>query len=327
MEQGIATRHPLQPLFKPRLAADPLNVAMHHDRAVLPLGPAEGHGISMNSKHINGVGIVSKTLQFGRSLNTEALITQGPHKSLEIGKDSRQDGEMGHGPDPALTDPSHNDRADQDPLQLGVMASGNGSNFEAMAQAIQAGDLRARILRLVVNNPGCGAQQRAERLGIPVSILDHRVLKDRRELDTELVRLFRSDQVEVVVMAGWMRIVTDVLIGGYAGRLINIHPSLLPKYTGLNTHQRALEAGDPVHGTSVHFVTEELDGGPVIAQAEVKVSPEDTPESLAEKVKAKEHILYPIVVRWFCEGRIQLGSDYILFDGELLKAPLRLTDD
>ena len=293
MKQGIATRHPLQPLFKPRLAADPLNVAMHHDRAVLTLGPAEGHGISMNSKHINGVGIVSKTLQFGRSLNTEALITQGPHKSLEIGKDSRQDGEMGHGPDPALTDPSHNIRADQAPLQLGVMASGNGSNFEALAQAIQAGQLNARIQRLVVNNPGCGAQQRAERLGIPVSVLDHRLLKNRRELDAELVNLFRADQVELVVMAGWMRIVTDVLISGFSERLINIHPSLLPSFRGMDAVGQALEAGVKLTGCTVHIVTEELDAGPILAQAAVPVLDGDDHATLAKRIQEQEHLLLP----------------------------------
>ena len=293
MKQGIATRHPLQPLFKPRLAADPLNVAMHHDRAVLTLGPAEGHGISMNSKHINGVGIVSKTLQFGRSLNTEALITQGPHKSLEIGKDSRQDGEMGHGPDPALTDPSHNIRADQAPLQLGVMASGNGSNFEALAQAIQAGELSARIQRLVVNNPGCGAQQRAERLGIPVSVLDHRLLKNRRELDAELVHLFRADQVELVVMAGWMRIVTDVLISGFSERLINIHPSLLPSFRGMDAVGQALEAGVKLTGCTVHIVTEELDAGPILAQAAVPVLDGDDHATLAKRIQEQEHLLLP----------------------------------
>ncbi len=293
MEQGIATRHPLQALFKPRLAADPLNVAMHHDRAVLPLGPAEGQGIAMNSKHINGVGIVSKTLQFGRSLNTEALITQGPHKSLEIGKDSRQDGEMGHGPDPALTDPSHNIRADQAPLQLGVMASGNGSNFEALAQAIQAGKLNARIQRLVVNNPGCGAQQRAERLGIPVSVLDHRLLKNRRELDAELVNLFRADQVELVVMAGWMRIVTDVLISGFSERLINIHPSLLPSFRGMDAVGQALEAGVKLTGCTVHIVTEELDAGPILAQAAVPVLDGDDHATLAKRIQEQEHLLLP----------------------------------
>jgi phosphoribosylglycinamide formyltransferase-1 len=173
------------------------------------------------------------------------------------------------------------------------MASGNGSNFEAMAQAIQAGDLRARIHRLVVNNPGCGAQQRAERLGIPVSVLDHRVLKDRRELDTELVRLFRSDQVEVVVMAGWMRIVTDVLIGGYAGRLINIHPSLLPSFRGMDAVGQALKAGVKLTGCTVHIVTEELDAGPILAQAAVPILDSDDHATLAKRIQEQEHQLLP----------------------------------
>ena len=173
------------------------------------------------------------------------------------------------------------------------MASGNGSNFEAMAQAIQAGDLHARIKRLVVNNPGCGAQQRAERLGIPVSVLDHRVVKDRRELDRELVRLFRADQVEVVVMAGWMRIVTDELISGFSQRLINIHPSLLPSFRGMDAVGQALKAGVKVTGCTVHIVTEELDAGPILAQAAVPVLDGDDHVALAKRIQEQEHWLLP----------------------------------
>jgi phosphoribosylglycinamide formyltransferase-1 len=121
-----------------------------------------------------------------------------------------------------------------------------------------------------------------------------------------------------------MRILTEDFVRAFRGKMLNIHPSLLPAYTGLNTHQRVLEAGDKVHGVSIHFVTEELDGGPVIAQAEVPVQHDDTPESLAERVQQQEHVLYPIVVRWFCEGRIQLASDGVLFDGERLSQPMRL---
>ena len=293
MEQGIAAVQPLQALLQPGLAADPLDVAMHHDRAVLALGPAQGHGIAVSGKHINGMGVVRKSLQIGRSLHREAFITKGLHQSLEVGEDSRQDGEMGHGPNPALIDPSHNNRADQAPLQLGVMASGNGSNFEALAQAIQAGDLNARIQRLVVNNPGCGAQQRAERLGIPVSVLDHRRIKDRRELDGELVRLFRADQVELVVMAGWMRIVTKVLVSGYSDRLINIHPSLLPSFRGMDAIGQALQAGVKVTGCTVHIVTEELDAGPILAQAAVPVLDGDDHARLAQRIQEQEHLLLP----------------------------------
>ena len=293
VEQGIAAVQPLQALLKPGLATDPLDVAMHHDGSVIPLGPTQRHGIAVGSEHIYGMGVVGKTLQFGRTLHTEALIAQGLNQSLEVGEDSRQDGEMGHGPNPALTDPSHNNRADQAPLQLGVMASGSGSNFEALAQAIQAGTLNARIQRLVVNNPGCGAQQRAERLGIPVSVLDHRLIKDRRELDGELVRLFRADQVELVVMAGWMRIVTEVLISGYADRLINIHPSLLPSFRGLDAIGQALQAGVKVTGCTVHIVTEELDAGPILAQAAVPVLEGDDHARLAKRIQEQEHLLLP----------------------------------
>ena len=239
------------------------------------------------------MGVVRESLQFGRSLHLEALITKGLNQTLEVGEDSRQDGEMGHGPNPALTDPSHDNQADQAPLQLGVMASGNGSNFEALAQAIQAGNLNARIQRLVVNNPGCGAQQRAERLGIPVSVLDHRLIKDRRELDGELVRLFRADQVELVVMAGWMRIVTEVLISGYSDRLINIHPSLLPSFRGLDAIGQALKTGVKLTGCTVHIVTEELDAGPILAQAAVPVLDGDDHATLAKRIQEQEHLLLP----------------------------------
>ena len=293
MEQGVAAGQSLQALFEPRLAADSLDVAMHHDRSILSLGPAQGHGRALKRKYINGTGVVRESLQFGRSLHLEALITKGLNKTLEVGEDSRQDGEMGHGPNPALTDPSHNNRADQAPLQLGVMASGNGSNFEALAQAIQAGDLNAKIQRLVVNNPGCGAMQRAERLGIPVSVLDHRLMKDRRELDGEMVRLFRTDQVELVVMAGWMRIVTDVLVSGYSDRLINIHPSLLPSFRGLDAIGQALKAGVKLTGCTVHIVTEELDAGPILAQAAVPVLEGDDHARLAKRIQEQEHLLLP----------------------------------
>lgn len=293
MEQGVAAGHPLQALFKSRLAADSLDIAMHHDRSVLSLGPAQGHGRALKRQHINGVGVVRESLQFGRSLHREALITKGLNQTLEVGEDSRQDGEMGHRPNPALTDPSHDNQADQAPLQLGVMASGNGSNFEALAQAIQAGNLNARIQQLVVNNPGCGAQQRAERLGIPVSVLDHRLIKDRRELDGELVRLFRADQVELVVMAGWMRIVTDVLVSGYSERLINIHPSLLPSFRGLDAIGQALKAGVKITGCTVHIVTEELDAGPILAQAAVPVLEGDDHARLAKRIQEQEHLLLP----------------------------------
>ena len=219
-------------------------------------------------------------------------------------------------------------KAEKAPLpRILVLASGSGTNVQALIDATRERDFPGRIVAVGSNRPKAFALERAAQANIETFVGDHTQYDSREAFDAALMAEIRRYNPDVLLLAGFMRILTDDFVRAFRGILLNIHPSLLPKYTGLNTHQRALEAGDPVHGTSVHFVTEELDGGPVIAQAEVKVSPEDTPESLAEKVKAKEHILYPIVVRWFCEGRIQLGSDYILFDGELLKAPLRLTDD
>ena len=219
-------------------------------------------------------------------------------------------------------------KAEKAPLpRILVLASGSGTNVQALIDATRERDFPGRIVAVGSNRPKAFALERAAQANIETFVVDHTQYDSREAFDAALMAEIRRYNPDILLLAGFMRILTDDFVRAFRGILLNIHPSLLPKYTGLNTHQRALEAGDPVHGTSVHFVTEELDGGPVIAQAEVKVSPEDTPESLAEKVKAKEHILYPIVVRWFCEGRIQLGSDYILFDGELLKAPLRLTDD
>lgn len=176
------------------------------------------------------------------------------------------------------------------------MASGNGSNFEAIELAIRRGELSATIRLLVVNNPGCGAQQRAERLGIPCGVVDHRVHRDRRELDRELVRRFRDAGAEAIVMAGWMRIVTDDLIKAYPSRLVNIHPSLLPSFRGLDGVGQALQAGVQISGCTVHLVTEDLDAGPIVAQAAVPVMADDTARSLAERIHREEHRLLPIAL-------------------------------
>ena len=197
---------------------------------------------------------------------------------------------------PAFSDPSQQNPSEQSPLRLGVMASGNGSNFEALAQAIEAGTLMAELRLLVVNNPGCGAQQRAERLAVPCKVLDHRVLRNREDLDQALVDSFRAADVEVVVMAGWMRIVTPVLIEGFAGRLVNIHPSLLPSFKGLDGIGQALAAGVKITGCTVHLVTEELDAGPILAQAAVTVAMDDDHDSLSRKVHQEEHRLLPAAI-------------------------------
>ena len=211
---------------------------------------------------------------------------------------------------PAFSDPSQREPADQalihptpecsptlqSPLRLGVMASGNGTNFEALVTSIAAGTLSAEIRLLVVNNPGCGAQQRAERLGVPCTVVDHRVLRDRVELDRELVRRFRDAGVEGIVMAGWMRIVTPMLIQAFPGRLLNVHPSLLPSFRGLDAVGQALASGVTISGCTVHLVTEELDAGPILAQAAVPVLDKDDHVSLAARIQRQEHRVLPQAV-------------------------------
>lgn len=219
-------------------------------------------------------------------------------------------------------------KADKAPLpKILVLVSGSGTNLQALIDASQERDFPGQIIAVGSNRPGAFALERAAQANIDTFVVDHKEYGSREEFDAALMAEIRRHNPDLIVLAGFMRILTTDFVRAFRGTMLNIHPSLLPKYTGLNTHQRAIEAGDTLHGVSIHFVTEELDGGPVIAQAEVQVAPDDTPESLAEKVQEKEHILYPIVVRWFCEGRIQLGSDYILFDGEILKAPMRLPDN
>ena len=181
-------------------------------------------------------------------------------------------------------------------LNLGVMASGNGSNFEALVNAIQNSELDAYISILVVNNPNCEARRRAIRLGVPCVIHDHREFTSREELDEELVKTFTNHAVEGVVMAGWMRIVTPILIDAFPNRLLNIHPSLLPSFRGLDAVGQALNARVPISGCSVHLVTPQVDEGPVLAQAAVPVFSSDDHQSLSKRIQRMEHQLLPLSV-------------------------------
>ncbi|MBQ0831134.1 phosphoribosylglycinamide formyltransferase [Marinobacter sp.] len=218
--------------------------------------------------------------------------------------------------------------ADQPTLpKVLVLASGSGTNFQALVDASRERDFPGQVIALGCNQPKAFVLERAAQANVETFVVDHKGFGSREEFDAALMAHILRHNPDLIVLAGFMRILTPDFVRAFRGKLINIHPSLLPKYTGLNTHQRALDAGDRTHGVSVHFVTEELDGGPVIAQAEVTVEPEDSSETLADKVQRKEHLLYPIVVRWLCEGRIQLGSDYVLFDGQVMKAPMRLPDN
>lgn len=208
-----------------------------------------------------------------------------------------------------------------------VLASGNGTNLQALIDASRERDFPGQIIAVGCNQPKALALARAAQANIETFVVDHTKFGSREEFDAALMAHILRHNPDIIVLAGFMRILTTDFVRAFRGKLVNVHPSLLPRYTGLNTHQRALDAGDQTHGVSIHFVTEELDGGPVIAQAEVAVAEEDTAESLAGKVQEKEHLLYPIVVRWFCEGRIQLGGDNVLFDGQNMDTPMCLPDN
>lgn len=201
-----------------------------------------------------------------------------------------------------------------------VLLSGNGSNLQALIDAQEAGELGGEIKAVISNRPDVRGLQRAATAGIANFVLDHKGFESREAFDNALLDLIQQQHADLVVLAGFMRILTAAFVQQLQGKLLNIHPSLLPKYQGLNTHQRALDAGDTEHGASVHFVTEELDGGPCIAQARIAVSADDDADALSAKVQVMEHIMYPQVVRWFCEDSLALADNTAYFNGEALAA-------
>jgi phosphoribosylglycinamide formyltransferase-1 len=212
-------------------------------------------------------------------------------------------------------------------LPVVVLISGSGSNLQALIDGARSGYLPIDLRAVVSNEPGAFGLERAAAAGIRTRVLNHRDFPSRDLYDSALAKLVDGFAPGLVVLAGFMRILTPAFVARYRGRLFNIHPSLLPDYRGLHTHRRALEAGDEVHGASVHFVTEELDGGPLVLQARVPVLPDDDPESLAARVLQQEHKIYPLVVRWFAQGRLSLGEDGLpRLDGHIIAHPLILQD-
>jgi len=200
-----------------------------------------------------------------------------------------------------------------------VLISGSGSNLQALIDSLST-DSPAQICAVISNRADAFGLQRAAKAGIATQVLDHKAYADREAFDAALIEAIDAYQADLVILAGFMRILTPGFVTHYTGRLLNIHPSLLPKYKGLHTHQRALEAGDTEHGCSVHFVTEELDGGPLVVQAVVPVMADDTPETLGERVHAAEHQIYPLAMHWFAQGRLQLDESGCQLDGQLLPA-------
>ncbi|MBF0219894.1 MAG: phosphoribosylglycinamide formyltransferase [Gammaproteobacteria bacterium] len=195
-----------------------------------------------------------------------------------------------------------------------VLISGGGSNLQALIDNLHDGEL-ATIIAVVSNNPDAYGLQRAAAAGIATATLDHRHYPSRDAYDQQLMQLIDSYQPDLLLLAGFMRILSDPLVNHYHGRMINIHPSLLPKYRGLHTHQRAIEAGDREAGCSVHFVTPQLDSGPLIIQARVPLYRDDDAATLAARVLKEEHRIYPAAARWFAAGRLQLSAGIAMLDG------------
>ncbi|QIA63951.1 phosphoribosylglycinamide formyltransferase [Vibrio astriarenae] len=199
-----------------------------------------------------------------------------------------------------------------------VLVSGNGSNLQAIIDACETNIDNGKVTAVFSNKATAYALERAEKAGAAANFLDPDAFDTRDAFDKELMRQMDEYQPDLIILAGYMRILSGEFVRHYLGRMINIHPSLLPKYPGLNTYQRAIHAGDEEHGTSVHFVTEQLDGGPVILQAKVPIFEEDNVESLTERVQTQEHKIYPMVAKWFVEERLEMRQGKAFLDGKQL---------
>ena len=209
-----------------------------------------------------------------------------------------------------------------DKLPVVVLISGSGTNLQALIDA-QGESCPFAITCVISNRPGARGLARAKAAGIDTRVIDHTGYADRDSFDRALGDAIAGCRPGLVVLAGFMRILTDAFVDRFSGRMVNIHPSLLPAFQGLHTHRRALEAGVDEHGASVHFVTAELDGGPVIAQARVPVAAADDEETLAARVLGREHVLLPQVVAWFAEGRLAMRDGRVWFDDRALDDPLQ----
>lgn len=208
------------------------------------------------------------------------------------------------------------------PLPIVILISGRGSNLQSIIDCAASGALSVEIRAVISNRPHAAGLEIARAAGISTEVLDHDRYADRQSFDQALQSRIDHYQPGLVVLAGFMRLLSDDFVAHYHGRMLNIHPSLLPELPGLNTHRRAIKAGHSKHGASVHFVTPEVDGGPVLLQAHVPIKPDDDPESLAERVLAQEHRLYPLAIQWFAEQRIFLDEHgQIIFDEQPLLHP------
>jgi len=212
------------------------------------------------------------------------------------------------------------------PTRVAVLISGEGSNLQALIDAAHGGQLGASIVTVVSNRGTARGLERARAAGIEALHLAAKRGQARADYDAALAALLAPREPDLVVLAGFMRILSPKLVELYTGRMLNLHPSLLPKYPGLDTHRRVLAAGDQWHGATVHFVSDELDGGPAVVQYRLPVLAEDTEDSLAARVHKGEHIILPRAVSWFAAGRLRLAGGSVMLDGRALEAPVSVDE-
>lgn len=211
------------------------------------------------------------------------------------------------------------------PIPIAVLFSGNGTNMQSVIKHVRQGRIHARIACAISNRADAYGLTRAKQAGVPAHVVEHGRYPSRQSFEEELIRILENYGVETIVLAGFMRVFSEVFTRRYANRILNIHPSLLPKYPGLETHHRVLAAKDAQHGCSVHFVTEALDEGPLVLQAKVPVFETDDVHSLIRRVLEKEHMVFPLAIRWFCEGKLQCNNGTVYFNDKILERPLQLT--
>ncbi|QZY95864.1 phosphoribosylglycinamide formyltransferase [Pantoea dispersa] len=202
--------------------------------------------------------------------------------------------------------------------KLVVLISGNGSNLQSILDACESGRINGSVAAVFSNKASAYGLTRAQQASVPAHALSAQDFADRDAFDRQLMQQIDAYAPDLVVLAGYMRILSPAFVAHYQDRLLNIHPSLLPKYPGLHTHRQALANGDAEHGTSVHFVTDELDGGPIILQARVPVFADDDEAEISARVQHQEHAIYPLVISWFVEGRLQMRAGKAWLDGEPL---------
>lgn len=204
-------------------------------------------------------------------------------------------------------------------IKIAVLVSGSGSNLQALIDA----NLSGQIVGVISNKPDAYALTRARNAGIPTAVIEHKQYPDRETFDEVMHQQLLAWNVDLVVLAGFMRILSAKFVQAWEGKMLNIHPSLLPHYKGMHTHQRVLNTGDTLHGCTVHYVTAELDAGPALAQGVLQVNLHDTPESLANRVHVLEHLIYPQVVEWICNGSLEHTAQGVMYRQQLLQQPVQ----